>query len=156
MSIVVSLALLQVANMNSAGNLESHEELKNTLAAFQDPLNRWSEQLTKITDDLDGGLRPPAPSRSTDQSQRRGEPRSCAGYLPSHTSNTTNRRRKACSREPGNGFSRTPSLQSGRERVPRLYSGFTAFRGLVRANLCKYPCSPHSDRKPKRSQVCCR
>ncbi|KAK4182058.1 hypothetical protein QBC35DRAFT_468368, partial [Podospora australis] len=34
-------------------NLERHEELKHILADFQAPLNRWSEQLTKITDDLD-------------------------------------------------------------------------------------------------------
>ncbi|KAK4118030.1 ankyrin [Parathielavia appendiculata] len=38
-------------------NLERHEELKSILANFQAPLNRWSEQLTKITDDLDGKKR---------------------------------------------------------------------------------------------------
>ncbi|KAK4237901.1 hypothetical protein C8A03DRAFT_34145, partial [Achaetomium macrosporum] len=38
-------------------NLERHEELKSVLADFQAPLNRWSEQLTKITDDLDAKKR---------------------------------------------------------------------------------------------------
>ncbi|KAK3304913.1 uncharacterized protein B0T15DRAFT_255668 [Chaetomium strumarium] len=38
-------------------NLERHEELKSILADFQAPLNRWSEQLTKITDDLDAKKR---------------------------------------------------------------------------------------------------
>jgi hypothetical protein len=98
------------ANVDNAANLERHEELKSILADFQAPLNRWSEQLTKITDDLDGELRLPASSRSADGSQQRREPRSCTGYLPSHTSNTTNKRRKVCSREPANGFSRTPSF----------------------------------------------
>ncbi|KAK4178043.1 hypothetical protein QBC36DRAFT_112384 [Triangularia setosa] len=34
-------------------NLERHEVLKSFFESFQAPLNRWSEQLTKITDDLD-------------------------------------------------------------------------------------------------------
>lgn len=47
---------------NSVDLLDIHAKLKRTLDGFQAPLARWSDGLTKITDQLDSRLRLLRPS----------------------------------------------------------------------------------------------